>query len=317
MTQLAAEKLVLGTWGISGATPPGSGPLGYGRVGRSAAQEVLSEAWDGGIRWVDTCATYGAGQGFELLKAWQRTTGCQFNVVIKVGRPIVDGMPRSSCALGPLLEQIARERDELGRVAMLLIKDPPAELFVNGEIGPLLTALQARLPGLALGIATHRLECCQYLPSVQGHTVQLEFNALNAPTAAPVVTSLVERGWSVWGMQPLAYGFLGSRCAPGTFERDDWRCLLSADYVRVMQAGSASFRERWRDVFPDVPLARVAIAYCLAQAGLQRVVVGPKSAGQLRDAWHALALSAHVAFHATPSAVVGPGPARPEDSAVY
>src|SRR5207245_916296 len=85
-----------------------------------------------------------------------------------------------------------------------------------------------------------------------------------------------------WGMQPLAYGFLGGKYgAASRFPADDWRSRLPAGVRLTLAAAAAALPSFLPPAVRDRPLAEAALAWCLADPALERVVVGPRRPDQL------------------------------------
>src|SRR5207253_8592493 len=100
---------------------------------------------------------------------------------------------------------------------------------------------------------------------VPGAIVQLEHHLLNRHVAVPTAALLAERGWRVWGMQPLAYGFLGGKYgAASRFPADDWRSRLPAGVRLTLAAAAAALPSFLPPAVRDRPLAEAALAWCLA-----------------------------------------------------
>ncbi|GAB1510033.1 aldo/keto reductase [Actinophytocola sp. KF-1] len=151
-----------------------------------------------------------------------------------------------------------------------------------------------RAPAPVVGIATHRLDLAARLgePPVAGAVVQLEYHLLNRHVAVPVAAALAARGWRVWAMQPLAYGFLGGRYDAATrFPADDWRSRIPPR-VRAAFAASAALLPVWLPpALRGRPLAEVALAWCLADENVARVVAGPRRVAHVGSVVRAVALA--------------------------
>ena len=275
--------MVLGTWGISGAVSTAAGPAGYSDVDTATTDAVLDAAWSAGVRWLDTAGAYGAGEGLRRAADWQRRRGRNWRIVVKPGRPLGAQGPRSE--LGPAAIRAELAVQPVAEPAAVLLKDPSEAAFRDGTVPRLLADLQAGGHRL-VGVATHRLDLVPALgpPPGGAGVLQLEFNLLNRVVAQPAARAAADAGWQVWGMQPLAYGFLGGRHDAATvFGADDWRSRIPPAARAAFQAGARGLRSWLPPRAARHPPAETALAWCLAAPELSRVVVGPRSVAQLRS----------------------------------
>lgn len=291
-----AAKVVLGTWGISGGVHTDAGPAGYADVGVATTDALLDAAYTAGVRWLDTATGYGGGEGLRRVADWQRRRGLRWNVVVKAGRPVDAQGPRSD--IDPAAIRVELAAQPIVEPAAVLVKDPPEQAFRDGTLRRLIAGLNADgYP--VVGVATHRLDLVAALgpPQVPGAVLQMEFNLLNRVAAVPAAVAAAAAGWRVWGMQPLAYGFLGGRHEFSTvFGPDDWRSRIPASVRRAFHTGVRGLPAWLPPCAAQQPLAEVALSWCLASPALDRVVVGPRSVAQLRSLDGAWALATDEEF---------------------
>lgn len=317
------ERIVLGTWGLSGPVEAPDGPAGYPGRPAHCFDEVLDAAYRAGVRWVDTAPGYGAGSGLVRLAAWQRSRGAAFQVVMKPGRPHGPYGPRSDLRIGSLRQEIDAGVELVGPPAAILVKDPPEEAFRDGGLAAVLGELTSAFPGTRVGVATHRLDLVPYLPEastappgnpgptpgngppahhepdVARPVVQMEHHAVNRTVAVPAAGHARQRGWEVWGMQPLAYGFLAGRYGPDTrFAADDWRSRLPRQARSALAAGARGFAASLPPPFASRSAAECALAWCLTDPSLQRIVVGPRTGAQFASVLRAMSLATDPRFTA-------------------
>lgn len=298
----AADRLVLGTWGLAGRgdLPP---DRSYGEVTAEAAYATMDRAWAAGLRTIDTAPGYGAGQGLRRVGHWQRTRGLRWRIAAKPGRPLTERGPVGDLTLPGLVAEVAAGTELAAAPAYVLVKDPAAGSYADGTLAGALTALEGRFPGVTVGVASHlpeRLaEFAERSPACRRRIAQIELNAVNHRIAVPAAARLAARGWEVWTMQPLAYGFLASPervLRPGA----DWRSGLPHRAQAALRAAARGFARAVPAVNRAGPtgtagaaaLAAWAIAFCLSVPSVTRTVIGPKNATQLEAALLALELVA-------------------------
>jgi aryl-alcohol dehydrogenase-like predicted oxidoreductase len=297
LSDSARERLVLGTWGLAGTAEASGRAFGYGHVSDGAAFSVFDAAWQFGIRWVDTASGYGYGEGWRRLAAWHAGAGCRFHIAVKVGRPIRNGKPTSELGKADILFELQSVRDLLGTPEAILIKDPPDDAF-----GPLLLDLLDQvsevLPTVSVGIASHGRQVLDTLPLAKGpRLVEIDYNGTNWPAAAPSASRMKAKRWNVWAVQPLAYGFLGRKYhRNSSFPADDWRSQMPPGIKEILHDLSEGFCGQFSPFLGDVSPAACAIAFCLSDPNIDRVVIGPKTPGQLQDSIIALELAADPSF---------------------
>jgi aryl-alcohol dehydrogenase-like predicted oxidoreductase len=286
------DRVILGTWGLGSSWSSSYGPMGYGAVSEKDAFDVFTAAWESGVRFVDVALVYGAGEALRRIAKWQRVTSHQFKPIVKVGRPVVDGVPVSRLEFESISREISMIAAFLGKPAAILIKDPPAEAFLNGRLSRLMGDIAATWPGVGIGVATHRFECAIFLPEAAGNIAQIEYNGLNWKTSLAVMATLHSRGWNLWGAQPLANGFLSGKYRIGHhFPRDDWRSQLPGPVTNDMIGRAVEFFDHLGKLSESHRPPVLATAFCLLAPHLEKVAVGPKHICQWRDVLAALALS--------------------------
>jgi aryl-alcohol dehydrogenase-like predicted oxidoreductase len=295
-TVLIRERLALGTWALGGpwGVPQ---PMGYGSVTEEMASKVFDAAWLHGIRWVDTAGSYGNGESWRRLAAWQARTGRRFRLVVKLGRPVIDGIPVPAIETAEVMSELEAAIALLGVPNVVLIKDPPGPFFADGLL-TLLDRIRTTLPNVTVGVASHRMDKLCTLPNAPHlGIVQIEYNGVNWPVAAPSASKMKEKSWTVWAVQPLAYGFLGRQYDEHScFPADDWRSKMSPETKRVLWELAHAFLSLFQEMRPQPPPAVCAIAFCLSDANIDRVVVGPKTPQQLQDSFSAVRLALDPCF---------------------
>lgn len=267
-------------------------PTGYSPVPESQFAVVLDAAWDAGLRWIDTAPGYGGGEGITRLAAWQNANARSWGRVVKPGRPLAATGPHSDLSVSSLEAEVSECSRKIGSPQAVLIKDPPEGAYHDGSLRTLLARLADRWP--TVGIATHRLDLMPLLGDAPGGNmvVQMEFHLLNRFTAVRAADCAAQANWQVWAMQPLAYGFLGGRYTAGTrFPSDDWRSRMPDHAQATLATGARALHRQLPSALREYPLPRLALAWCLASPAVGRVVIGPRTPGQLSDAMAAAHLA--------------------------
>lgn len=273
---------ILGSWGLGETFVKGGRALGYAGIEEQTAHAVMDAAHAAGVRWIDLAPGYGGGSALIRYADWAGSTGNRFNAILKVGRPYEMDRPVSRLDHTGLLAEIETATQQIGAPKAILIKDPATAAFADGTVGRSLRWLQQIYPDCRVGVATHEMAVVDWLTriDVASPIIELEFNLARAHEALPTVEALAHAGWEVWGMQPLAFGFLAGRSDETDFAPGDFRSALGKDVRRILAMIGQSFWLGAGNTEDNSTMAECALAFCFAQDHLSAVVVGPKSRAQ-------------------------------------
>jgi aryl-alcohol dehydrogenase-like predicted oxidoreductase len=289
------NKIILGTWGLAGKAFIGDKPIGYGHVSHDALFSTLECAHNHGILQLDTAPNYGNGKFYENLLAWQQTKNTNFKLTVKIGRFVKENHHISSYTnTQELIDNFLPIYQRFpNSVSHLLIKDPPKKFICSGEIMNHLGILKQSFPNLTIGFSTHAVKELANLPALSKnkYVIQLEFNALNFFPIQKEIIVLKNKFWHIWGMQPLAYGFLSGKYNKNSkFSINDWRSSLNQATKNIYVKLAASFHESFLKN-ENISKAQKALVFCMANTLLDGIIIGPKNTMQLQDALTAIEFS--------------------------
>ncbi|MBB4577131.1 aryl-alcohol dehydrogenase-like predicted oxidoreductase [Rhizobium lentis] len=229
------------------------------------------------------------------LARWLGDTHRRPKIGIKLGRPYEAGRPVSRVAADDISKEFEAATALLGFAPdAIMIKDPPTALLHSRDLHAFLKTVAVRLNADAMGIATHNLDVTD-LPQTTGGILQIEYNGIQWHRALPSLREAKLRGWIIWGMQPLAYGFLATRNATDPFSDDDLRSRFSESVKVGLCAMSNGFHKSFEE-YSGFSRAERALAFCLCSPSVDRVVIGPRSVPQLRSSLRALTLATYPEF---------------------
>lgn len=283
------DRLVLGTLGI------GSQPAqiaGYAPISDNDAFAVMDAAWALGLRVTETALSYGSGTALRRLAEWQASRGHGFEVVAKLGRPVVDGRILPDYTPDALLREFDTYLAHDFEVTTVLVKDPPAEDIRSGRWEHNLDRIKAIWPGLRIGFASHNLAACGEVPEPSCNAiVEIEANAVNWIVAEATLDHLTSGSFEVWVMQPLAGGFLTADSdIHARLHPADWRNVYPESILERKRIFAARASNLLQAAMPCVPIAAAAHAFLLSQPTVRRVVIGPRLVGHLGDVARAVDL---------------------------
>src|SRR5256714_5057826 len=242
------------------------------------SHEVLSAAYDAGIRYFDAARSYGFAEGF--LASWLRERGLPpkaITVGSKWGYAYVGDWQLDARvhevkdhSLAALRRQIAESRALLGEYLDLYqIHSATLESGVLDD-GAVLSELSAlRLSGLIIGISVSGPRQADVIRralavSVDGvnpfQSVQATWNLLE-PSAGPALAEAHEAGWGVIIKEALANGRLADR------DQQTIAAPLANPWVDVVLSGAVTEAQLRSNVaaltmppFPDELAARSSLA---------------------------------------------------------
>jgi 1-deoxyxylulose-5-phosphate synthase len=296
---VAVTRIVLGCGNFGGI---GSAPAFFGGgTSREEAFRLLDEAWDLGIRTLDTADAYGGGRSESWIGEWVATRGSDVRnavvVATKTFNPTADGADRGLAA-SRIHRQVEASLDRLGleRIPLYLAHDfdpdvPQEEtlqafddLVRSGKIGA----------AGASNFTAEQLAEALELSALEGLTryewVQNGFSLLEQRDRETVFPLCHEHGIGYTPFGPLAGGWLTGKYRRGADPPPGSRMTLRPEGSEHYRTGATfDALEALEDEARarGVAMAALAIAWLLHVPEITAVVVGPNTVEQLapvRDA---------------------------------
>jgi aryl-alcohol dehydrogenase-like predicted oxidoreductase len=290
-TRLGTAGPTISRLGIGGWQAGGSGPWGAGpRSDDDEAVAAIRRAVEGGVRWVDTAASYGLGHSEEMirraLEPWR--IGDDVLVFTKCGHPW-DPPDRIRTDLSA--DSIRRECDgSLRRLGVDRIDlyqfhhhDPSTPIEESwGVMAELVRVGKVGCAGVS-NVGVDLLERCEAVRHVD--VVQPELSMLRRQACRDVIPWADRHGIGVIVYSPLASGILTDAFDATRLHSlgdAEWRRL---DADRLFEATAALRRVANRVGFT---LCRLAVAWALAVNGVSGAICGARTPQQV-DGWIAAA----------------------------
>jgi 1-deoxyxylulose-5-phosphate synthase len=296
---VAVTRIVLGCGNFGGI---GSAPAFFGGgTSREEAFRLLDEAWDLGIRTLDTADAYGGGRSESWIGEWVATRGSDVRnavvVATKTFNPTAEGADRGLAA-SRIHRQVEASLDRLGleRIPLYLAHDfdpdvPQEEtlqafddLVRSGKIGA----------AGASNFTAEQLAEALELSALEGLTryewVQNGFSLLEQRDRETVFPLCHEHGIGYTPFGPLAGGWLTGKYRRGADPPPGSRMTLRPEGSEHYRTGATfDALEALEDEARarGVAMAALAIAWLLHVPEITAVVVGPNTVEQLapvRDA---------------------------------
>jgi aryl-alcohol dehydrogenase-like predicted oxidoreductase len=287
------------------------GAGGIGGIGASVATrgkglslkqgiERLDEAWDLGIRVIDTANTYGGGASEEAVGRWLGEREPEDALVAtKVGGRAERGQERMDLSAAHIARQLAASVRRLGRVDLYLSNGPDPSTPLAETLAAFAAALEEgtiRAWGCS-NVTPSQLEEVLSVADREGlrrpEWVQNSFSLLVRADERDLLPLVTAEGLGYTPYSPLAGGILSDRYLGGAEVQPGSRMALAgAIYADVFTPGGLERVERLarlaRDF--DVSTAGLALAWLRAHPFVTAPIVSPRSSYQWDAVHEALGL---------------------------
>ena len=297
---VAVSRIILGCGNFGGI---GSAPAFFGKgTSRADALRLLDEAWELGIRTLDTADAYGGGRSETVIGEWLASRGgdVRDEVVIatKTFNPTSEGADRG-LARTRIRRQVETSLERLGvdRIPLYLAHDFDPETPQEETLLAFDELVRAGTIGAAgaSNFTAEQLAEALELSALEGLTryewAQNAFSLLEQGDRETVFPLCHEHGIGYTPFSPLAGGWLTGKYRRGeelpTGSRMTMRPEGSEHYrsARTFDALEAFEREA---TDRGVSMAALAIAWLLHVPELTAIVVGPNNVEQLAPVREAL-----------------------------
>jgi aryl-alcohol dehydrogenase-like predicted oxidoreductase len=297
---VAVTRIILGCGNFGGI---GSAPAFFGHgTSREDAFRLLDEAWELGVRTLDTADAYGGGRSETFIGEWLATKGAdvrdQVVITTKTFNPMSEGADRG-LARTRIRRQVETSLRRLGveRIPLYMAHDfdptvPQEETLLAFD--ELVRAGMIGAAGASNFTAEQLAEALE-LSGLEGLTryewVQNSFSLLEQGDRETVFPLCHEHGIGFTPFGPLAGGWLTGKYRRGEEPPPGSRMTLRPE-------GSEGYRtDATFDVLEafereatgrDVSMAALALAWLLHMDDVTAIVVGPNTVGQLEPVREAL-----------------------------
>ena len=301
-TGLFVSEICLGTMTFGGNADPGIWKA-YGNIGQAEANAIVGRARAAGVNFFDTADIYSFGQSERLLgQAFKDLGVARKDVVIatKVFGEAGPGPNDRGASRGHIMDSVQGSLERLQTDHIDLY-----QVHGNDDLTPVEETLRAlddlvrqglvRYVGVsnwaawriakALGLSAARglarFETVQAYYSIAGRDLEREL--------APMI--LEERmGLMVWS--PLAGGLLSGKFGPGASAEEGSR-RANFDFPPVDRDRAWACVGAMREIGAahEASVARVALAWLLAQPHVMSVIIGARTVAQMEDNLAAIRLA--------------------------
>ncbi|MCM3611914.1 aldo/keto reductase [Planococcus sp. MERTA32b] len=285
-TDLKISAIGLGTNAVGGHNL-------YENLNEEEGKNLVRAALDNGITFVDTADVYGQGRSEELvgevLKEYPRD---QYVIATKGGSDWRNGKRDNSPEYLRKAVCDSLERLQLDSIDLYYIHWPDNETPVKEAVAEL-SRLKSEGKIKAIGVSNFSLEQLKEANS-EGDisAIQLQYHMLDRSIERDILPYCVENGITVVPYGPLAFGILGGKYDEDfLLEEGDWR-----KSVPLFQEGefekNLAIVDKLKGIAErlNTDVSKLALAWLLAQPGIDSVIPGGKKAGQVLDNLRAVEL---------------------------
>lgn len=277
-TGFTISEISLGTWQVGGKW---GDPFSH-----TNADQILNDAVDAGINFIDTADVYGDGESEKAVGRLVRSRSERIYVATKCGRRLQPHINEAyqPAVLRAFVEDSLRNMS-LETLDLIQLHCPPTDVYYRPEIFELFDRLKEEGKIQHLGVSVEKVEeglKAIEFPNVT--TVQIIFNMFRQRPAELFFTEAARRNVGIIVRVPLASGLLTGKFSPDThFSADDHRTFnrqgeafdqgetfSGVDY----ETGLAAVGEL-RTIFPDdANLAPDALRWILTFDAVSCIIPG-------------------------------------------
>ncbi len=285
-TGATIKRIGLGTWQLGGV---------WGSIfDDTLAQEVLEEAENAGINFIDTADVYSGGLSETAIGKFLKGKRDKFFVASKCGRNI---QPHVADAYTPaiLREHVENslKRLQIDCLDLIQLHCPPTEVYYRPEIFELFDRLKSEGKIKHMGVSVEKVEeglkAIEYANVV---SVQIIFNMFRQRPAELFFEQCLKKNVAVIARVPLASGLLaGKFSSESTFEAEDHRFFnrkgerfdKGETFSGVPFEVGLQAVEELKEIFKgDYDLAQWALQWILLHDNVAVVIPGASMPGQVK-----------------------------------
>ena len=292
-TGLTVSELGLGTYTLSGAIfSKGAlweGPVAYGKIDKCNAKNILNNALDNGINFIDTAPVYGQTETMvgEALVVSSDNIICE----TKVGEYLSSDFEllRDFSQHG-VKESIKRSLENLKKQTLdiVLLHSPSKEEFNKDRPLNVLQSLKEQgiinNIGVSVNSGSSAVEdSIMYIERFNVDVLQVEFNLLRPDISKEVFPLAIEKNVGIVARVPFASGFLtGSIGKNHVFSKDDYRSCFSTENINQKIKNVSKFNMLIQDSGLS-NIRELALRYILSFEAISTVIPGVSCLSELYE----------------------------------
>jgi len=271
----------MGTWAIGG---------GWGPQPETDSLAALQKALELGCRLIDTAPLYGNGRAEQLIAQAFQTYGSRVTTVTKIsplhyhwapapGTPISNIYP-SEHIVAQVEESLSRLETDYLDCLLFQTWCPSWAREREWYETMCLLQQQGKIRSFGISVSDHRAdEANEIIKAGLVDIVEVGYSILDQRAADLLFPLALQHHVSVIVRTPLASGALTGTWHEGMkFHRRDWRRRVFRD--EVLQQTLKRVAQIQSCIDPVLPLAQIALSFCLSHPAVTAVIPGLRSAEQ-------------------------------------
>ncbi len=285
-TGFRVSEISLGTWQLGGKWGE--------RFNFDTAREILNEAVEKGVNFIDTADVYNEGQSEEAIGKFLKTARERIYVATKAGRRLVphttEGYNKENII--KFIDDSLRNMD-LEAIDLVQLHCPTTEVYYRPEVFGILDELVEKGKILNYGVSVEKVEeALKAIEYPNMATVQIIYNMFRHKPAEKFFDQAKIKNVGIIARVPLASGML-----TGKFDRDT--VFSKGDHRYFNREGQAFDKgetfsgvpyevgleavEELKKIFPEEKLARYALRWILMNDKVSCVIPGVSRVSQIED----------------------------------
>ncbi|MEO0470043.1 MAG: aldo/keto reductase [Bacteroidota bacterium] len=283
-TGFEISEISLGTWQVGGK---------WGAdFDHQLAGNILEEAFDQGVNFIDTADVYSGGESEKAVGKAIRNSGKRIYIATKCGRyinPHVDEgyTPK---ALRQYVED-SLQRLQLDCIDIIQLHCPPTQVYYRPEIFAEFEKLKEEGKILHLGVSVEKVE--EALKAIEYDnvvSVQIIYNMFRQRPHELFFQQALAKDVGVIVRVPLASGLLtGKFSLASRFEKGDHRFFnrngehfdKGETFAGIPYETGLQAVEKLKNLFPDHSLVQLALQWILQQKAVSCIIPGASRPEQL------------------------------------
>ncbi|MDD5622171.1 MAG: aldo/keto reductase [Actinomycetota bacterium] len=285
-TGFRVSEISLGTWQLGGRWGE--------KFNFDTAREILNEAVDHGVNFIDTADVYNDGQSEEAIGKFLKTARERIYVTTKAGRRLnphtTEGYNKENII--KFIDDSLKNMD-LEAIDLIQLHCPTTEVYYRPEVFDIMDELVKKGKILNYGVSVEKVEeALKAIEYPNMATVQIIYNMFRHKPAEKFFDRAKSKNVGIIARVPLASGMLTGKFYRDTvFSKKDHRYFnregqafdKGETFSGVPYEAGLQAVEELKKIFPEEKLARYALRWILMNDNVSCVIPGASRVSQIEE----------------------------------